>query len=193
MHSHQVVHIIKKKKTCLSSQLLSIGREVTITFMFRHRKYSMCFHICCPHLHPHPPGGMVCSGGNCSIFSTCLRGPQKCRWSRAILSSLPHCNFDVLTLGKWTKQTVISHCVCVCVSVLSSGYQLFCKEQLSSMTGSGSKDCYVAVWAQRWRDLTERQRDEYSARCREVWTHMRAHTHTHAVARKIQLINCCTA
>lgn len=59
------------------------------------------------------------------------------------------------------------HMFGVCVCVFSNGYNLFCKEQLTSMAGV-SKNAYVSVWAQRWRDLTERQRDEYSARCKEV-------------------------
>ncbi|XP_034717060.1 nucleolar transcription factor 1-like [Etheostoma cragini] len=48
-----------------------------------------------------------------------------------------------------------------------NGYNLFCKEQRASMTGF-SGNTYVSVWAQRWRDLTPRQRDEYSNRCREL-------------------------
>ncbi|KAA8581574.1 hypothetical protein FQN60_003155 [Etheostoma spectabile] len=48
-----------------------------------------------------------------------------------------------------------------------NGYNLFCKEQRASMTGF-SGNTYVSVWAQRWRDLSPRQRDEYSTRCREL-------------------------
>ncbi|TDG98064.1 hypothetical protein EPR50_G00214090 [Perca flavescens] len=48
-----------------------------------------------------------------------------------------------------------------------NGYNLFCKEQRASMTGF-SGNTYVSVWAQRWRDLTARQREEYSTRCREL-------------------------
>nr|CBN81415.1 Ubtf protein [Dicentrarchus labrax] len=48
-----------------------------------------------------------------------------------------------------------------------NGYNLFCKEQVSSMAGIKRND-YVSKWAQRWRDLTEKQRDEYSTRCKEV-------------------------
>ncbi|XP_044035737.1 nucleolar transcription factor 1-like isoform X2 [Siniperca chuatsi] len=50
-----------------------------------------------------------------------------------------------------------------------NGYNLFCKEQLGSMEGV-SKNSYVSVWAQRWRKLTDRQRHEYSKRCRELKT-----------------------
>lgn len=35
-----------------------------------------------------------------------------------------------------------------------------------------SKDSYLKIWAQRWRDLTETQRNEYNARSREVQAHM---------------------
>ncbi|XP_039991590.1 nucleolar transcription factor 1-A-like [Xiphias gladius] len=48
-----------------------------------------------------------------------------------------------------------------------NGYNLFCKEQTASMAGI-SKKRYVSVWAQRWRDLTERQRNEYSIRCKKL-------------------------
>ncbi|XP_035527187.1 nucleolar transcription factor 1-B-like isoform X2 [Morone saxatilis] len=48
-----------------------------------------------------------------------------------------------------------------------NGYNLFCKEQVSSMAGVKKND-YVSKWAQRWRDLTEKQRDEYSTRCKEL-------------------------
>ncbi|XP_040922409.1 nucleolar transcription factor 1-like isoform X2 [Toxotes jaculatrix] len=48
-----------------------------------------------------------------------------------------------------------------------NGYNLFCKEQVASMAGVSRKE-YVSVWAQRWRNLTERQRNEYSVRCREL-------------------------
>ncbi|XP_070846727.1 nucleolar transcription factor 1-A-like [Chaetodon trifascialis] len=49
----------------------------------------------------------------------------------------------------------------------SNGYNLFCKEQLASMAGV-SGNSYVSVWAQRWRDLTDRQRNEYNKRSREL-------------------------
>ncbi|XP_070707614.1 nucleolar transcription factor 1-A-like [Pempheris klunzingeri] len=48
-----------------------------------------------------------------------------------------------------------------------NGYNLFCKEQVQSMAGVSKKN-YVCVWAQRWRDLTERQRDEYSTRSKDL-------------------------
>ncbi|XP_076616400.1 nucleolar transcription factor 1-A-like isoform X2 [Chaetodon auriga] len=49
----------------------------------------------------------------------------------------------------------------------TNGYNLFCKEQLPSMTGV-SRNSFVSVWAQRWRDLTDRQRGEYNKQCREL-------------------------
>ncbi|KAI3364838.1 hypothetical protein L3Q82_001025 [Scortum barcoo] len=48
-----------------------------------------------------------------------------------------------------------------------NGYHLFCKEQRASMVGV-SKNSYVSIWAQRWRDLTERERNKYSTRCTEL-------------------------
>ncbi|XP_056222904.1 nucleolar transcription factor 1-like isoform X2 [Seriola aureovittata] len=48
-----------------------------------------------------------------------------------------------------------------------NGYNIFCKEQIASMSGIATKD-YVSVWAKRWRDLTEGQREEYSVRCRTL-------------------------
>ncbi|XP_056222903.1 nucleolar transcription factor 1-A-like isoform X1 [Seriola aureovittata] len=48
-----------------------------------------------------------------------------------------------------------------------NGYNIFCKEQIASMSGIAKKD-YVSVWAKRWRDLTEKQREEYSVRCRTL-------------------------
>ncbi|XP_026171524.1 nucleolar transcription factor 1-like isoform X2 [Mastacembelus armatus] len=46
-----------------------------------------------------------------------------------------------------------------------NGYMLFCKEQRSSMAGVSS---YVSEWAQRWRDLTKTQRNEYNIHCRKL-------------------------
>ncbi|XP_071383807.1 nucleolar transcription factor 1-A-like isoform X2 [Centroberyx affinis] len=48
-----------------------------------------------------------------------------------------------------------------------NGYNLFCKEQKSSMEGVSSKD-YITVCAQRWRQLPEREKDKYKTRCREL-------------------------
>lgn len=48
----------------------------------------------------------------------------------------------------------------------STGYNLFCKEQLNSMADVSTS--YVSAWAKRWRDLSENQRKEYSARCEEL-------------------------
>lgn len=51
----------------------------------------------------------------------------------------------------------------------STGYNLFCKEQVKHIKGVPKKS-YCIVLAQRWKALTEHQRKEYSARCKEVWT-----------------------
>ncbi|GAA6214246.1 nucleolar transcription factor 1-B-like [Lates japonicus] len=48
-----------------------------------------------------------------------------------------------------------------------NGYNLFCKEQIASMAGISVKD-YVIVWAQRWRDLTMREKNKYNTRCEEL-------------------------
>ncbi|XP_019965341.2 nucleolar transcription factor 1-like [Paralichthys olivaceus] len=48
-----------------------------------------------------------------------------------------------------------------------NGYKIFCKEQMASMAGVSYRD-YMKVWAQRWRDLTERQRKDYSEHCKEL-------------------------
>lgn len=48
-----------------------------------------------------------------------------------------------------------------------NGYNLFREEQLGSMAGV-SVQGFSSVWAQRWRDLTDRQRHEYRTRCREL-------------------------
>ncbi|XP_054455014.1 nucleolar transcription factor 1-A-like [Anoplopoma fimbria] len=48
-----------------------------------------------------------------------------------------------------------------------SGYKLFCKEQPNSKRGSSGKSC-VTVWAQSWRDMTEKHRDEYNTRSTEL-------------------------
>ncbi|XP_049419540.1 upstream-binding factor 1-like protein 1 isoform X1 [Epinephelus fuscoguttatus] len=48
-----------------------------------------------------------------------------------------------------------------------NGYNLFCKEQRASTTGFSGNN-YVSMWAQRWRDLTEQQKDEYTTRCKEL-------------------------
>lgn len=49
----------------------------------------------------------------------------------------------------------------------STGYNLFCKEQVNHITGV-SKKMYCIVLAKRWKELTENQRKEYSVRCKEV-------------------------
>nr|XP_020495014.1 nucleolar transcription factor 1-like [Labrus bergylta] len=48
-----------------------------------------------------------------------------------------------------------------------NGYNLFCKEQAASIEGDTGKN-NVTVWAQRWRDLTEKQRGDYRERCSEL-------------------------
>ncbi|XP_070783567.1 nucleolar transcription factor 1-like [Enoplosus armatus] len=50
-----------------------------------------------------------------------------------------------------------------------NGYSLFSKEQMSSMADISTK-AYIRVWAQRWRDLTDTQREEYNIRCSELKT-----------------------
>ncbi|KAM6964686.1 upstream-binding factor 1-like protein 1 [Tautogolabrus adspersus] len=46
-----------------------------------------------------------------------------------------------------------------------NGYNLFCKDQAGSIECDTGKN-NVTMWAQRWRDLTEKQRDDYRERCR---------------------------
>ncbi|XP_056901602.1 nucleolar transcription factor 1-like isoform X2 [Takifugu flavidus] len=48
-----------------------------------------------------------------------------------------------------------------------TGYNLFCKEQVNHITGVPKK-MYCTVLAKRWKELTEKQRQEYSVRCREL-------------------------
>lgn len=55
------------------------------------------------------------------------------------------------------------------VDDFSTGYNLFCKEQVKHIEGV-PKISYCIVLAQRWKALTENERKEYSARCKEVWT-----------------------
>nr|XP_046232636.1 nucleolar transcription factor 1-like [Scatophagus argus]XP_046232637.1 nucleolar transcription factor 1-like [Scatophagus argus]XP_046232638.1 nucleolar transcription factor 1-like [Scatophagus argus]XP_046232639.1 nucleolar transcription factor 1-like [Scatophagus argus]XP_046232640.1 nucleolar transcription factor 1-like [Scatophagus argus]XP_046232641.1 nucleolar transcription factor 1-like [Scatophagus argus]XP_046232642.1 nucleolar transcription factor 1-like [Scatophagus argus] len=50
-----------------------------------------------------------------------------------------------------------------------NGYNLFCKEQLTSMSGV-SRNSFVTVWAKRWQNLTERQKHEYRQRSKELKT-----------------------
>lgn len=58
----------------------------------------------------------------------------------------------------------------LCMSmILSTGYNLFCKEQVKHIKGVPKKS-YCIVLAQQWKALTENQRKEYSDRCKEVWT-----------------------
>lgn len=49
----------------------------------------------------------------------------------------------------------------------STGYNLFCKEQVKLIKGV-SKISYCTVLAQRWKELTVNQKKEYSARCQAV-------------------------
>ncbi|XP_073345840.1 nucleolar transcription factor 1-like isoform X2 [Pagrus major] len=49
----------------------------------------------------------------------------------------------------------------------SNGYSLFCREQLPSMVGLSNRT-YMSVWAQRWKGLTKREKDEYSIRHAEL-------------------------
>lgn len=51
----------------------------------------------------------------------------------------------------------------------STGYNLFCKEQVKHIKGVPKKS-YCIVLAQLWKALTENQRKEYSSRCKEVQT-----------------------
>ncbi|KAL3051465.1 hypothetical protein OYC64_001669 [Pagothenia borchgrevinki] len=46
-----------------------------------------------------------------------------------------------------------------------NGYHIFCKEQ--NMTGLPN-NAYTSVWAQRWRDLTDREREKYSFCCKQM-------------------------
>ncbi|KAF3853598.1 hypothetical protein F7725_014286 [Dissostichus mawsoni] len=48
-----------------------------------------------------------------------------------------------------------------------NGYNIFCKEQRTHMTGLPN-NAYTSVWAQRWRNLTDREREKYSFRCRQM-------------------------
>ncbi|XP_034415321.1 nucleolar transcription factor 1-B-like isoform X2 [Cyclopterus lumpus] len=49
----------------------------------------------------------------------------------------------------------------------TNGYILFCKEQSTSgMKVEGCKP--VNVWAQSWRDMTEKQKEMYNTRCKEL-------------------------
>ncbi|XP_029311616.1 nucleolar transcription factor 1-A-like [Cottoperca gobio] len=48
-----------------------------------------------------------------------------------------------------------------------NGYNIFCKEQRSSMTGFAF-NAYSSVWAVRWRNLTEEERKTYCTRCKEL-------------------------
>lgn len=59
------------------------------------------------------------------------------------------------------------HSLSVCDS--STGYNLFCKEQVKDMKGV-DKNSYCYVLAKCWKELTEKKRKEYSERCSQVPT-----------------------
>ncbi|XP_034070512.1 nucleolar transcription factor 1-like isoform X3 [Gymnodraco acuticeps] len=46
-----------------------------------------------------------------------------------------------------------------------NGYNIFCKEQ--PMTGLPNT-AYTSVWAQRWSNLTDRERERYTFRCKQM-------------------------
>lgn len=48
-----------------------------------------------------------------------------------------------------------------------NGYNLFCREQKSHMTGIPQKDI-TSVWSRRWKSLSKEEKDEYSQRCKEL-------------------------
>ncbi|XP_063749480.1 nucleolar transcription factor 1-like isoform X2 [Eleginops maclovinus] len=49
----------------------------------------------------------------------------------------------------------------------TNGYNIFCKEQRMFMMGLPT-NAYTTVWAQRWRDLTDTEREQYKLRCKEM-------------------------
>lgn len=48
-----------------------------------------------------------------------------------------------------------------------NGYNLFCREQKSHMTGIPKKDI-MSVWSRRWKSLSKEEKEEYSRRCKEM-------------------------
>ncbi|KAM9425541.1 upstream-binding factor 1-like protein 1 isoform 2-T2 [Pholidichthys leucotaenia] len=48
-----------------------------------------------------------------------------------------------------------------------SGYNLFCKEMTNSMKHIPASK-YLKVWSQHWRNLSQKQKDGYSSRCRQL-------------------------
>lgn len=53
------------------------------------------------------------------------------------------------------------------VSFRMNGYQLFCRDQKSRMSGVPQKQI-TAVWSKRWRKLSQEEKDQYSKRCQEI-------------------------
>lgn len=126
-----------------------------------------CLHLC-------PLGGIVFPSGNCSILYFSLEQNQvlNCRHTVALSYTLIiHLVLslinDLTNLNQKYTCIKVSVCVCVCVRLFRSGYTLFCKEQAKSMTGVALCS-YKKVWATRWQGLTEVQKEEYRARCKEV-------------------------
>lgn len=54
-----------------------------------------------------------------------------------------------------------------CAFVCRNGYNLFCQEQKSKITGIPLKEI-PTFWSRQWKTLSKEQKDEYSRRCSEV-------------------------
>lgn len=48
-----------------------------------------------------------------------------------------------------------------------NGYNLFCREQKSHMTGIPQKEI-PSIWSRRWKGLSQEEKDQYSRRCKEI-------------------------
>lgn len=54
-----------------------------------------------------------------------------------------------------------------------NGYNLFCREQKSHLTGIPQKEI-TSIWSKRWKRLSQEERDHYSRRCKEIKITQRA-------------------
>ncbi|XP_054623765.1 nucleolar transcription factor 1-like isoform X2 [Dunckerocampus dactyliophorus] len=69
--------------------------------------------------------------------------------------------------GRWKKSLEESTGDALPAKPPTSGYSLFCKEQLASMDGVAKKH-YVSTWAKRWRKLSDNEKNSYSTRCKKM-------------------------
>nr|XP_057917814.1 nucleolar transcription factor 1-like isoform X2 [Doryrhamphus excisus] len=69
--------------------------------------------------------------------------------------------------GHWKKSLEESKGDALPTKPPTSGYNLFCKEQLASMDGVAKKG-YVSTWAKRWRKLSDDDKNDFHIRCKKM-------------------------